>query len=164
MSIYTRRGDEGVSDLQAGRVAKQDARFEVLGDVDELSAALGIANSAADPFWLDIQSQLLDLGSALSGYECAAFAHRVEALEAKIDALTAALPPLKNFVLPIGKAPSRWHLARAVCRRAERHFWATAPADPLPGQYLNRLSDLIFQQARAVAHGDVRYQQRKGLF
>jgi len=171
MKVYTKQGDDGQSELSSGRCDKFSVSFELLGDVDELSAAIGCANTSEAERWLGVQTELLDLGSAASGYSD--FAQGTTELEAWIDALTAELPPLKNFVLPLGSA-SQWHLARAVCRRAERHCWQAMHAAQQDdarqrnltraGQYLNRLSDLLFQQARVVAEGDVRYKQSKGLF
>jgi len=169
MKVYTKQGDDGQSELSSGRCDKFGVSFELLGDVDELSATIGCANTNEDEQWLGVQTELLDLGSAASGY--GDFAHDTAELEAWIDALTARLPPLKNFVLPLGSA-SQWHHARAVCRRTERHCWkAMREAQEerqrnlrRAGIYLNRLSDLLFQQARVVAEGDVRYKQNKGLF
>ena len=171
MKIYTRRGDAGQTDLFGGdRVGKDAIRVEAYGDVDELNAALGsAAASGSDPALEDslrtIQSALFDLGASLAtpdaghrkkaGVEgvCAA---DVEALEALIDRLEVPLEELKAFILP-GGSPSAagFHVARTVCRRAERTLTALAETDetdPIWLRWINRLSDLLFVQARVVNH------------
>jgi cob(I)alamin adenosyltransferase len=176
--IYTRAGDGGETRLASGRpVRKHDTRVEAYGCVDETNATLGLARLHADPD-LDallerIQNDLFDLGADLAtpdtgeplGYEPLRIVDsQVERLEREIDAMNAALSPLTSFVLPAGSAASTYlHLARTVCRRAERV--AVALADT-PGEivsaaavkYLNRLSDLLFVAARhanAKGAGDV---------
>lgn len=167
MKIYTRRGDRGETDLLGGgRVSKDSVRVEAYGAVDELNAHLGryAAESTQDDLReiiRDIQSSLFDLGGYLASpddarRESASIPQPedldVERLEARIDALEAELEPLKRFVLPGGtSAAAASHLARTVCRRAERRAIALHGAEPLRAaalRYLNRLSDLLFVMAR----------------
>ncbi len=169
MKIYTRRGDTGQTDLFGGeRVGKDALRVTAYGDVDELNATVGLAAaSGADPALAedlrDIQSALFDLGASLATPDPR---HRekaaiggvgdvdVEALEALIDRLEAALPPLATFILPGGTASAAaFHVARTVCRRAERAVVALArqsdeSVEESALRYLNRLSDLLFVLAR----------------
>ena len=175
--IYTRTGDKGDTSLATGeRVRKTDPRVEAYGAVDEANACVGLArihtgdDEVLDPILARVQNELFDLGADLAtpehGLPAGATALRiVEAqvarVESEIDHLNAELSPLNSFVLPGGsEAAAALHLARTVCRRAER--MAVALAD-LPGQevsepalrYLNRLSDLLFTAARwANARGD----------
>jgi cob(I)alamin adenosyltransferase len=169
VKIYTKTGDEGETGLfDNTRVSKADARVDAYGEVDELNAWLGVARaSGLDPdleeALLGIQRDLMAVGARLADPR-ARIAARVEKvaldetavarLERTIDALDAALPPLTAFVLPSGTpAAAGLHVARAVCRRAERRVVALAgPVDPLVIVYLNRLSDLLFTMARAVNH------------
>jgi cob(I)alamin adenosyltransferase len=167
VKIYTRRGDRGETDLFGGaRVAKDHLRVEAYGAVDELNAALGAA--LADTAHQDIrdlassiQGVLLDLGSYLSSPDAKQrkkggvrepLDAEVEALEAHIDAFERELEPLRNFVLPGGnRAAAAFHLARTVCRRAERRIVSLdreIPLEPPALRYLNRLSDLLFVLAR----------------
>lgn len=160
--ITTRTGDSGLSGLADGnRLPKTDLRFAAMGDLDELNSQLGVLRStgvpaAIDPLLEDIQQRLFDLGGelALPGYVLVKDAHLL-ALEQHAEALNAALPPLKEFVLPGGPlAAAHAHLARAVARRAERTLWAVhaqAPINELGLRYLNRLSDLLFVLARTLA-------------
>jgi cob(I)alamin adenosyltransferase len=167
VKIYTRRGDRGETDLFGGeRVPKDALRVESYGAVDELCAALGVAaagSSQADVLALveEIQSTLFSLGSYLATREAG---HRgkagipepcdadVLALEKRIDAFEAELPPLERFILPGGTgAAAGFQLARAVCRRAERRAVALHREEPLSEallRYLNRLSDLLFVLGR----------------
>jgi len=170
MKIYTKTGDGGSSSLYSGeRRAKDDAVFAALGDVDELNSVVGVARGyAAD---LDaglglqletIQSRLMDVGSAVATplpsssdkkLARAAFdAANTAQLEGWIDALTEQLPPLASFILPSGgPAASFMHMARAVCRRAERSVVPLAQGgatDAAVAVYLNRLSDYFFTAAR----------------
>ncbi len=169
MKIYTKRGDAGQTDLFGGeRVGKDRLRVAAYGDVDELNAFVGVAAaSGADPVLTDtletIQSALFDLGSSLATPDPA---HRekagivgvtsadIEALESLIDRLEADLEPLKTFILP-GGSPSAaaFHVARTVCRRAERAVVRLAGIDgesveETSLRYLNRLSDALFVVAR----------------
>jgi cob(I)alamin adenosyltransferase len=167
VKIYTRRGDRGETDLFGGpRVAKDHLRVEAYGAVDELNAALGaaLADTAHQDIRdlaLAIQGTLFDLGAYLSSPDAEQRKKRglrepleaeVEALEARIDALEAELEPLRNFVLPGGtSAAAAFHLARTVCRRAERRAVSLDREVPLEApalRYLNRLSDLLFVLAR----------------
>ena len=171
MKIYTRTGDDGTTGLFGGRrVSKADARVEAYGTVDELNAALGVAlasDQSSDLAWLrdvllSIQRDLFVLGADLAtprGEESSYLpriedAH-VQALERAIDSAEARLTPLRNFILPGGPAPAaQLHLARTICRRAERagvHLSATQDVGPIPIRYLNRLADLLFVLARAAA-------------
>jgi cob(I)alamin adenosyltransferase len=167
MKVYTRRGDAGETDLFGGaRVAKDHLRVEAYGAVDELNAALGVAAAAsgsADVRALaeELQSRLFDLGAELAAPDPARRAKAelpgprqedVDALERRIDAFEQELAPLRRFVLPGGApAAAAFHLARTVCRRAERRAVALARSeavDPLVVRFLNRLSDLLFVVAR----------------
>ena len=164
--IYTRTGDEGTTGLGIRRrVSKDDARVAGYGDVDELSSQIGVA-LASDPTaelgeaLLEIQNDLFHLGSDLcipeedkATLEVPTIeARHVEQLEAWIDLWLEELPSLENFILPGGtQAAAALHLARTVCRRAERSVVTLARAEvigPFALSYLNRLSDLLFVAAR----------------
>jgi len=169
LKIYTKTGDAGETGLVGGaRVRKHDPRVAAYGEVDELNAALGVA-LASQPeaelraLLLDVQRDLFALGAQLADpsasigdkkAKAALGPERVARLEAAIDERSAQLPPLRAFILP-GGAPlgAQLHLARGVCRRAERAITALAaaqPVDPLLVVYVNRLSDLLFVLARHV--------------
>ena len=161
--IYTRSGDEGTTGLANGeRVAKSSARIETFGTVDETNSAIGLVLSDSNlpqtvrESLSRIQNELFDLGAelALPGHLAITPEH-VERLEADLDRFNADLPPLKDFVLPGGSpAAASCHLARAICRRAERCAWAfSADSEVNPDlmKYLNRLSDLLFVIARILA-------------
>lgn len=164
MSIYTRQGDRGETGLRGGaRVRKDDVRIEALGALDELNAFLGWAGAAwpEAPAWLRrVQHCLFDIGAELAApagtapEEQRIGAAEVAELEAAIDELERELEPLRRFILPGGSEPAaRLHVARTVCRRAERcvvRLGGTAPVRPEVLQYLNRLSDLLFVAARAA--------------
>lgn len=171
MKIYTRTGDDGSTGLFGGaRVAKSAPRVEAYGDVDELGAALGwalvhVERPATRALLPQIQSRLFDLGAELAsapGRELKLGSvpliddDSVGALEAAIDEAEAPLPALSSFVLAGGTAGAgALHLARTVCRRAERHVvQLAAEQDVRPAliRYLNRLSDLLFVLARAENH------------
>jgi cob(I)alamin adenosyltransferase len=165
MPIYTRTGDDGTTGLAGGaRVPKDAPRIEALGDVDELNAALGVAR-AHDPGgslhaeMATIQSRLLLVGAELAtvGADAVARIERVgeddvAALERWIDRLENDLPPPAGFASPGGSVQgARLHVARTVCRRAERRVVALRrkePVGPGPARYLNRLGDLLFVMAR----------------
>jgi cob(I)alamin adenosyltransferase len=160
--IYTRGGDRGETSLGDGsRTSKLDPRVQAYGTVDELNSVLGWAQvEARDARLARIQNELFDLGADLSvpfvegdgklRIEQAA----VDRLEAECDEANAALPELKSFVLPGGgELAARLHIARAVCRRAERDALAAEEINPLAVVYLNRLSDLLFILARAANAG-----------
>lgn len=166
--IYTRTGDEGTTGLANGeRVAKTDVRVAAFGDVDETNSALGLLLAEPDlPAAIRaplerIQHELFEIGAELSlpGYRQVSAEH-VGALEHDLDALNEELPPLKEFILPGGtRAAALCHLARTICRRAERSAWAAAATTPLNPEllrYLNRLSDLLFVMARRLARLDGR--------
>jgi cob(I)alamin adenosyltransferase len=160
--IYTRTGDDGTTGLADGvRVDKCDVRIEAAGSIDELNSFIGaiLAESAIDadiggPL-RRIQHELFEAGAELTlpGYRRIS-AEYVERLEQELDTLNAALPPLREFILPGGnRAGALCHVARAVCRRAERRAWAVAKEHALNPdllRYLNRLSDLLFVVARCV--------------
>lgn len=166
MKIYTRTGDGGDTGLFGGaRVSKASARVDCYGEVDELNSVIGVARASASPLSVDaplarIQSELFDLGAELAtvpGKEDKLMSPRIDAahvdyLEVTIDALEEGLPELKTFVLPGGSlAASQLHVARTVCRRAERKLVALAADEgvrPELVRYLNRLSDLLFTMAR----------------
>jgi len=150
-------------------VSKCDPRIECIGEIDELNCSVGVLLASPDGashrnLLIRIQHDLFDLGGALSIPGFASIpADRVEALEAEIAALNSALPPLKEFVLPGGSAgAAACHMARTICRRAERRVAALTEGQAVPSGvllYLNRLSDLFFVLARtmnqASGHGDV---------
>lgn len=164
--IYTRTGDAGTTGLATGeRVAKTDVRIEACGDIDETNSLLGLLlTEPAIPAEIAetlerVQHELFEIGAELTlpGYVKIG-ASEITRLEQALDALNADLPPLKEFVLPGGnRAGAVCHLARAVCRRAERRAWAAAsqhPVSPHLLSYLNRLSDLLFVTARWLARQD----------
>ncbi|MBI2384163.1 MAG: cob(I)yrinic acid a,c-diamide adenosyltransferase [Gammaproteobacteria bacterium] len=160
--IVTRTGDTGTTGLASGeRVAKTDVRIQAMGDVDELNSQIGVLLSLKPPRAIAgpltrIQHELFNLGGelALPGAALVTDAD-VAALEADVAAFNARLPPLKEFVLPGGPpAAAAAHLARAICRRAERALWAVdrrTGANAAALRYLNRLSDLLFVLARTLA-------------
>ena len=169
--IYTRGGDAGETSLGDGsRVSKLDARIGAYGTVDELNSALGIVVAGDCPtdirdVLVRVQNELFDLGADLSvplehDGKLRTTQEQVDALERECDRFNAELPELKSFVLPGGsEAAARLHVARTVCRRAERESLAaseTHTLNPLTLVYLNRLSDLLFILARAAnaASGD----------
>ncbi|MGA7393042.1 MAG: cob(I)yrinic acid a,c-diamide adenosyltransferase [Terrimicrobiaceae bacterium] len=163
MKIYTRTGDEGSTSLFSGeRVSKTNLRVEACGALDELNCIIGVARAAspaapAEAYLAKIQSQLFSLGADLAtsgrkpGAPCITHAD-VEWLETEIDRMTSDLPPLRHFILPGGSASAaQIHLARAVCRRAERVVVDLATSEEFGGdalRFLNRLSDFLFTLAR----------------
>ncbi len=157
--IVTRTGDKGTTGLGDGRrVAKDDPRIEALGAVDELNSFLGLLAARASGFRDDvlaIQQTLFDLGGELS-LPGRAFLkeEQVSRLEARIEALNQALPPLEEFVLPGGcEEAALAHVARSICRRAERRLVALSHREsvhPVSLKYLNRLSDYLFVLARTL--------------
>lgn len=163
--IYTRTGDDGSTGLGDGtRVAKENLRVEAYGTVDETNSAVGvILGNPALPADIqraltEIQHDLFDLGGELCipGHVMIGAAH-VDRLERELDGFNEGLPPLKEFILPGGgPAAAACHLARAICRRAERRCWSLARAENVSAdalKYLNRLSDLLFVVARVLARG-----------
>jgi cob(I)alamin adenosyltransferase len=159
--IYTRTGDTGTTGLGDGsRVPKDSARIEAIGAVDELNSTLGLLLSEGVPadiqeLLTQIQHELFDLGGELSipGYVVIGDQH-VARLETRLDALNSDLPPLKEFILPGGsRAAALAHVARTICRRAERRTVALGQSEQLPEipqRYLNRLSDLLFVLCRVL--------------
>ena len=166
--IYTRAGDAGTTRLASGApVSKADLRVEAYGSVDETNAVIGLArlstrdDATLDPILARIQNELFDVGADLATPPAANEAERprlrmvesqVERLEAEIDALNGRMAELTSFVLPGGSpAAAALHLARTVCRRAERACVALAAREEVSAaalKYLNRLSDLLFVAAR----------------
>lgn len=179
--IYTRTGDKGTTALGSGdRVAKDHARIEAYGTVDETNAVIGVARTelgpdmtALDAMLARIQNDLFDLGADLcvpreadeeDGKALRIAEAQVERLEKEIDALNADLDPLRSFVLPGGsKAAAALHVARTVSRRAERHMVTLARMDgetvsDAAMRYVNRLSDFLFVASRTAndkGKGDV---------
>jgi cob(I)alamin adenosyltransferase len=159
--IYTRTGDQGTTGLGDGsRVDKDSLRVEAMGAVDELNAVLGLllTESLADTIRIPltrIQHDLFDLGGelCLPGHALLK-PDRILAMEQTLDALNDPLPPLKEFILPGGsRAAAYCHLARTVCRRAERDVIRLSKAEQVSEavlQYLNRLSDLLFVACRVI--------------
>jgi cob(I)alamin adenosyltransferase len=164
--IYTRTGDDGTTGLAGGdRVAKHDLRIEAFGTVDETSSAIALVLAEPDipedvrALLRAIQNDLFEVGAELSmpGYT-GVDAESVAALEAALDEVNSHLPPLEEFILPGGdRAAAGCHLARTICRRAERRTWELAARDDIGHEllcYLNRLSDLLFVIARSLARRD----------
>ena len=167
MKIYTRSGDQGETSLFGGRrVAKHDQRLAVYGTIDELNSALGVVRALDVPEEIDqavarIQHELFALGAELATPDASdsregQLADRhVDRLEADIDRWEADLPPLKQFILPGGsRSGATLHVARCICRRAERDLAALAAAETVRGvvlRYVNRLSDLLFVMARTAS-------------
>ncbi len=159
--IVTRTGDDGTTGLGDGaRVGKDALRVAVMGEIDELNCAIGCVLAEPLPAGVHdalgtVQNDLFDLGGevCIPGRSALRDAH-VEQLDRRIEALREPLPPLREFVLPGGtRAAAACHLARAVCRRAERALVALHRSEgvsALSVKYLNRLSDLLFLAARAI--------------
>lgn len=159
--IVTRTGDDGTTGLGDGsRVGKDSARIAVLGDLDELNSAIGCVIAEGPPqtlreMFASIQNDLFDLGGEVSipGRSALREAH-LQQLEGMIERLREPLPTLKDFVLPGGsRAAAACHLARAICRRAERSLVALVRLEAvsdLSVRYLNRLSDVLFLAARTL--------------
>jgi len=166
VKIYTRTGDSGETSLFGGaRVRKDDARIEAYGTIDELNSVLGVARASWPSSSLDgqfhaIQSDLFDIGAHLASPGTSRFAgppaERVTSLEHDIDAMESELTPLKTFILPGGTlAAAQLHVARTVCRRAERLVVSLNDNDDATKAsitYLNRLSDFLFVAARFANH------------
>jgi cob(I)alamin adenosyltransferase len=167
--IYTRTGDDGTTGLVDGsRVAKADALMAAIGDVDETNSLIGFAILALDDAGMAarltrIQNDLFDLGADLAtpgddftpgDMSLRIISAQVDRLEAEIDAMNAAIPPLTSFILPGGcEGAARLHLARTAARRAERSAVAAGQAralKPAALAYLNRLSDWLFVACRAA--------------
>ncbi len=151
MKIYTKTGDKGTAGLFGGqRVSKNDPRLHAFGTIDELNSVLGLVVTQLEDVGLQkeiqaIQSDLL----AIPANRLAA--DRVTVLEQSIDHMTAQLPELKQFILPGGHPTAATvHVARAICRRAERALVGMNEVDPMILQYINRLSDWLFTLARYI--------------
>lgn len=178
--ITTKTGDQGTSSLSDGvRISKADRVFEVMGDVDELNAHLGhlagliVSSTDADsPADLvtrlhQVQQQLFNIGGQLSmpDYEGITVV-QLQQLDDWIQQDNAQLPPLKEFILPRGsQMVTQCHIARTVCRRVERHFfaWSEQAKLPLIGQYLNRLSDWLFITARQLQQQPEQHWQKMNI-
>ena len=160
--IYTRGGDDGSTGLAGGERVRKDApRIAAIVDVDELNSVIGLLRAALagddmDPLLESVQHRLFDLGGelAMPGTELIEAERTIE-LEQALDRHNALLPSLAEFVLPGGnEAAARCHVARAVCRRAERALLRLSRDEPVNSAsvtYLNRLSDLLFVLARTLA-------------
>ena len=174
--IYTRTGDDGTTGLGDGsRVAQDSARVSAYGTIDELNSAIGIVLADNVPERIrevltQAQHDLFDLGGELCipGMAMVDDAD-VTRLESMLDAFNETLPPLKDFILPGGGMPAaHCHLARTICRRAEREVITLSRSEDVRGEairYLNRLSDLLFVLARVLAresgHGEVLWQHER---
>jgi cob(I)alamin adenosyltransferase len=169
MKIYTRKGDDGTTSLLGGvRIPKHHARIEAYGNIDELNSYLGLlrdllAGSAHETLLLTIQDRLFTIGSHLAldpehvGKMQLPELHAddVVALEKAMDSMEETLAPMKNFVLPGGHpAVSHCHIARCICRRAERSIVflrEQSNVEPIILEYINRLSDYLFTLSRKVS-------------
>lgn len=165
IKIYTKTGDKGTTSLFGGtRVLKSSVRVETYGTVDELNSTIGIVltqiqSSKVKTELKKIQYDLLTIGSTLanpSASKISGLPQRVEEFERLIDQLTSKLPELRNFILPGGgMVGSHLHLARTICRRAERRLVELSQHESVDNaimMYFNRLSDLLFTMARFVNH------------
>ena len=169
MKIYTRRGDQGMTDLIGGvRIRKDDARLEAYGTVDELSSHLGLLNALLDNHGEEadmirrIQNNLFNIGSYLATDQsqtalydaCRLPENEVVLLEENIDKLMQQVPETRGFILPGGTtAAAQAHVCRTVCRRMERAILTlSAQAEVIPDilQYVNRLSDFLFVLAKKI--------------
>ena len=171
--IYTKTGDDGTTGLGDGsRIAKDSIRVAAYGTVDEANSAIGLILASEIPenvreLLISVQHHMFDLGGDLCipGH-AAIFEADISHIEQQLDLLNADLPALKDFILPGGgMAASHCHLARTICRRAEREVVSLSKNEavrPEAIQYLNRLSDLLFVMARVLArfagHGEVLWQ------
>jgi cob(I)alamin adenosyltransferase len=184
--IYTRSGDDGATSILGGeRVQKNDLRIEAIGSVDETNAAIGVvrvelmrsgvAPEGIDALLAKVQHSLFDLGAELAARNADAHPPRIKdpdiaKLERDIDQYDAMVEPLRAFILPGGAAAAaQLHVARCVCRRAERRLVELMANEQARGEllrYLNRLSDLLFVLARVVNKAnrlpDVVWEQTKG--
>jgi cob(I)alamin adenosyltransferase len=170
MKIYTKTGDKGLTSLIGGsRVPKSSLRIDCYGTVDELNSYVGLlrdqeVNVKRRDLLKEVQDRLFTIGSHLATDPSQEVHKRlpdlhaadVDLLEAEMDLMSESLPPLREFVLPGGhQAVSFAHVARCVCRRAERlavHLREESPVEDLVVIYLNRLSDYLFILSRAMAH------------
>jgi cob(I)alamin adenosyltransferase len=169
MKIYTKTGDKGQTSLIGGtRVPKHHIRIEAYGTVDELNSWIGllrdmVKEKATVELLIEIQDRLFTIGSLLASDPERSkmklpdlIAEDITHLEKAIDAIDKVVLPMKSFVLPGGHVTvSHCHIARCICRRAERHvihLSETAPVNELVIQYLNRLSDYLFMLSRKLTH------------
>ncbi len=169
MKLYTRTGDDGTTGLLGGgRVGKDSLRIHAIGDVDELNSVLGLCAAACGhpdiaPLLTRMQNRLFDCGADLATVDGPGAAAEVRITEddvawaeQAIDAMCRDVPPITQFILPGGtELAARLHLARAVCRRAERTVTTLAQREAIAPAlliYLNRLSDLLFAMARRANH------------
>ncbi len=166
MKVYTRTGDDGTTSLFSGkRVPKHDLRIKSYGTIDELNSWVGAIRDQADPETqkelIVIQNDLMTIGAQLANDKddlpiAKIDTTQVEALEKSIDRITDHLPPLKNFVIPGGHPQvSNTHLARCVCRRAERYITELKELTTVASEiifYINRLSDYFFTLARKFSY------------
>lgn len=180
MKIYTKTGDEGMTSLIGGkRVAKNSARLESYGTIDELNSVLGMIRSfpmapEVEDELVEIQSRLFDVGGNLATdpenaplkMKLGVKEKDIERLEKAIDRMDGEVPPMTHFVLPGGnEVVSFCHIARTVCRRAERRILdlgGEAEVDALVLKYVNRLSDYLFILSRKLAH-DSGLEERKWI-
>jgi len=174
--IATRTGDRGETGLGDGtRVAKDSARVQALGDIDELNSSIGVLLAEKLPAnprqaLLQVQHDLFDLGGevCIPGHAMISESQVLQ-LDALLEAYNRRLPPLKEFILPGGtRAAALAHLSRTICRRAERSLVALGRAEPVgerARQYLNRLSDLLFVLGRTLnragRRGDVLWRHKR---
>jgi len=161
--VYTRTGDDGTTGMADGsRVAKDSLVITAIGDIDELNASIGVLRAEDLPdqhnaSLLKIQNNLFTIGGELAMPEYQLISERhVMGLEQQIDRWNSELEPLKEFILPAGnRTVALYHMARTICRRAERSLVTLNGENELRNelmQYLNRLSDYLFVAARAIAH------------
>lgn len=159
--IYTRSGDAGETGLaNATRISKQHDLIAAIGDIDELNAHIGLIRVDKPDAEIDgqlaiIQHQLFDIGAQVAQYkEKPIESSKIKQLEQWMDSFQEDLPPIKQFILPAGnRLGSQTHLARSICRRAERHVWRASDNYDIEIQvmhYLNRLSDYLFVLARVL--------------
>jgi len=183
MKLYTKSGDDGTTGLYGGdRVSKTAPRIQAIGEIDELNSMIGLtrlyaANNPLDPMLARVQNLLFDLGAELASPPGGKFnfqgifSGHVDLIEQSIDELDSVLPPLKVFILPGGSPlATHLHLARSVCRRAERAVLALnsfEEVQPWSKLFLNRLSDWLFVAARTANQfhhvNDIEWRQSKEL-
>jgi cob(I)alamin adenosyltransferase len=183
LKIYSKTGDDGTTGLYGGdRISKTSLRISAIGEVDELNALIGVARTHAtsdplDELLANIQNWLFDFGSELACPPGGKFqvarigSNHIDKLENSIDAQSDRLPPLKVFILPGGvPLAAQLHLARSVCRRAERAVIELHRSEPVRDElrtFLNRLSDWLFVAARTANHSknvqDIGWTQSEAL-
>ncbi|MBU2545767.1 MAG: cob(I)yrinic acid a,c-diamide adenosyltransferase [Gammaproteobacteria bacterium] len=161
--IYTRLGDDGSTKLQSGeRVSKDFVMIELYGDLDELNSAIGVVLASTIPenarhVLMRIQNELFQVGACIGQpNNCVIDKTHITAMEKDIDTINAKIPPLMQFITPTDSpTAAQCHLARAVCRRAERSlvkYHREIPVNKHLLQYMNRLSDLLFVISRYIDH------------